>query len=56
MYRVEAVVVITSNLSLAGVQLSLRLVIGVNVQVLQVINIIIIVKLMYPSGIIQENG
>jgi hypothetical protein len=56
MYRVAAVVVITANPGLAEVQLSLKLVIGLNIQVLQAKNTIIIVKLKYHNGISQENG
>jgi len=55
-YRVAAVVVITVNPGLAVVRLSLKLVIGLNIQVLQAKNTIIIVKPKYPNGINQENG
>jgi len=56
MYRVAAVVVITVNPGLAEVRLSLKLVIGLNTQVLQAKNTIIIVKPKYLNGISQENG
>jgi len=56
MYRVAAVVVITGNPGLAEVRLSLKLVIGLNIQVLQAKSTIIIVKPKYPNGISHVNG
>lgn len=55
-YRVAAVVVITVNPGLVGVHLSPKLVIGLNILVLQAKNTIIIVKLKYHSGTSLENG
>lgn len=55
-YRVAAVVVITVNPGLVVVHLSPKLVIGLNILVLQAKNTIIIVKLKYHSGTSLENG
>lgn len=54
--RVAAVVVITGNPGLVVVHLLPKSVIGLNIQVLQAKNTIIIVKLRYHNGISQENG
>lgn len=54
-YRVVAVVIIV-NPGLVEVRRLLKLVIGLNIQVLQAKNTIIIVKLKCLNGINQENG
>lgn len=55
-FRVAAAVVIIVNPVLVEVHLSQKLVIGLNIQVLQAKNTIIIVKLKYHNGISLENG